>query len=389
MPFQVLPFTIAIPDTVIEDLAYRLDHVRWPHQNHDAGWAQGTDVHYLRELVHHWRNVYDWRVAERELNRWPQYTVDIDGCTIHFIHVRAGRAHPRAIPLVLTHGWPSSFTELVGLIAPLTDPELDGVPAFDVVIPSLPRFGFSGIPDAAGEPRIDTLWRKLMVDVLGYPEFVAHGTDIGARITSCLGRFHGDVVRAIHLGSVDLEWPSPLPDDAQLTPAERAYLKRADAWDDEEGGYSHQQSTRPQTLAYGLNDSPVGLAAWIVEKYRAWSDCDGQVENCFTKDEMLTNILVYWATQTIGPSMRRYREMRVDPPYPRLGPGERIETPTGVAMFPGERELVVPKEWAERCYNLVHWTDMPRGGHFPAIEQPRLLVDDLRAFFGGLRPASP
>jgi pimeloyl-ACP methyl ester carboxylesterase len=227
-----------------------------------------------------------------------------------------------------------------------------------------------------------------MTEVLGYRRFVAHGGDVGARVTSALGRFHGDVVSGIHIGSVDLDWPDPLPLDTDLSEAERDYLARVKRWEKEEGAYGEIQATRPQTLAYGLNDSPAGLAAWLVERFRAWSDCDGNVESRFTKDELLTNVMVYWLTQTIGSSMRRYFEVRHNPAPNPLKLGERIEVPTGIAMFPGEKDLLVPREWAERCYNVKRWTDMPRGGHFPALEEPELLVEDLRAFFREFRDSS-
>jgi pimeloyl-ACP methyl ester carboxylesterase len=268
----------------------------------------------------------------------------------------------------------------------LADPAAHGgdpSDAFDVIVPSLPGFGFSERPAARGFPPTDDLWRTLMVEVLGYPRFGAHGTDVGAHVTSALGQHHGDVVAAIHLGSVDLEWPDPLPED--LTPEERDYVARFHRWLKEDGAYWEIQATRPQSLAYGLNDSPAGLAAWIVEKYREWSDCGGEVERRFSKDDLLTNITIYWVTGTIGSSMRRYYEARHDADFVPLKPGERIATPTGIAMFPGEKDLVVPRSFAERCYNLVHWTDMPRGGHFPAQEEPGLLVDDLRTFFRPFR----
>jgi pimeloyl-ACP methyl ester carboxylesterase len=224
-----------------------------------------------------------------------------------------------------------------------------------------------------------------MTEVLGYPRFGAYGGDIGARVTSALGRSHADVVVGIHLGSVDLDWPEPLPADSGLSIAERDYLERVKRWEKAEGAYGEIQATRPQTLAYGLNDSPAGLAAWIVEKFRAWSECGGDLGSRFTRDELLTNITIYWVTQTINSSMRRYYDFRnYIAPAPRK-PGDRIEVPTGIAMFPGEVELVVPREWADRSYNIQRWTDMPRGGHFPALEEPDLLVQDLRAFFRGLR----
>jgi len=224
-----------------------------------------------------------------------------------------------------------------------------------------------------------------MTKVLGYPRFGAQGGDIGARITSALGRLHSDVVAGIHIGSVDLDWPDPLPHPTQLSSAEQNYLSRVARWEKEEGAYADIQSTRPQTLAYGLNDSPIGLAAWIVEKFRAWSDCDGDLESRFTKDQLLTNITIYWVTQTINSSMRRYFEKRHDPNLTPLNTGNRVETPTAIAMFPGEKALVVPREWADRAYNIHQWTEMPRGGHFPAYEEPGLLVEDIRSFFRRFR----
>ena len=224
-----------------------------------------------------------------------------------------------------------------------------------------------------------------MTEVLGFPRFVAHGTDFGARVASSLGRFHSDVVAGIHIGIVDLDCQEPHPKESELTEAERDYLKRVARWRKEEGAYSEIQATYPQTVAYGLNDSPVGLAAWIVEKYRAWSDCGGNVESRFSKDILLTNIMIYWVTETINSSMRRYFEVRHNPDPNPLKLGERIEAPTAIAMFPGEKDLVVPREWAERSYNIQHWTDMPSGGHFPALEEPILLVEDMRAFFRQFR----
>lgn len=379
------PFTIAVPDDVLTDLHRRLRATRWPDAVDGGGWDYGADLRYLQELVAYWIDGFDWRAQERRLNRLPQFLARIDGLGIHFVHVR-GRG-PAPIPLVLTHGWPSSFIELEPIVGPLADPASHGGDprdAFDVVVPSMPGFGFSERPTARGFVRVDRLWRKLMTEVLGYPWFVAHGTDVGARVTSALGRFQADVVRGIHLGSVDLEWPDPLPDAAAMTAAERDYLARCARWEKEQGAYGELQATTPQTAAYGLNDSPAALAAWIVEKYRAWSDCGGDVARRFSKDTLLTNVLVYWATQTINASMRRYYEVRHDP-QPPLRPGERIEAPAFIAMFPGERDLLVPREFAERCYHVRRWTDMPRGGHFPALEEPELLVEDLRESFRAFR----
>ena len=379
-------FTIKVAEEVLRDLSGRLNRTRWPDEVEEAGWDYGTSRPYLQDLVKYWLTDFDWRVQERLLNRWPQFSARIDGLEIHFVHVRGSR--PNSFPIVLTHGWPSSFFEMYKVIGPLSKPEeygADPANAFDIVVPSLPGFGFSDRPIRRGLTAVDSLWRKLMTDVLGYPRFGAYGGDIGARVTSALGRFHADVVAGIQLGSVDLEWPDPLPKKADLSDSERDYLKRVRRWEMDEGAYGEIQATRPQSLSYGLSDSPAGLAAWIVEKFRTWSDCDGNVESRFTKDELLTNIMIYWVTETIGSSMRRYYEARHGQIPRPLALGERIETPTGIAMFPGEKDLVVPREWAERCYNVQRWTDMPRGGHFPAMEEPELLVEEIRHFFGELR----
>lgn len=375
-------FTLNVPSAVLEDLQLRLARTRWPDQIRAAGWSYGTDLSYMQELVEYWRKAFDWRAQERLINQLPQFHTRVEGLNIHFVYVRG--TGPAPFPLVLTHGWPSSFFEAYKIVGPLTDPGSHGgdpADAFDVVVPSLPGFGFSERPTQPGLVPIDMIWRRLMTDKLGYSRFGAHGVDIGARATSALGRFHPDAVAGIHLGSVDLDWPDPLPEDNDLTEAERSYLNRARHWEQEEGAYAEIQATRPQTLAYGLNDSPVGLAAWIIEKYWAWSDCHGDLESRFTKDELLTNIMIYWVSETINSSMRRYFESRHNPSPRPLKLGERIETPTGIAMFPGEVDLVVPREWAERCYNIKRWTDMPAGGHFPALEEPSLLVEDIRAFF--------
>jgi pimeloyl-ACP methyl ester carboxylesterase len=380
------PFTIHVNEEILDDLRMRLMRTRWPDQVNQAGWEYGTDLSYMKELVGYWLQAFDWRKQEQILNELPQFRATIEGLDIHFVHVRGAGDNP--LPLIITHGWPSSFAEMYGIVGPLTDPARHGAdPAdsFDVVVPSLPGFGFSERPLQRGYLQVNRLWRKLMTEVLGYPWFVAHGVDIGARVTSTLGRFHSDVVAGIHIGSVDLDWQEPHPKESELTEAERDYLKRVARWEKEEGAYAEIQATYPQTVAYGLNDSPVGLAAWIVEKFRAWSDCGGNLESRFSKDILLTNIMIYWVTGTINSSMRRYYESRHNPAPNPLKPGERIETPTAIAMFPGEKELVVPREWAERSYNIQRWTDMPSGGHFPALEEPKLLVEDIRAFFRQFR----
>jgi pimeloyl-ACP methyl ester carboxylesterase len=377
-------FKIEIAQEILDDLHARLRATRWTDQVTDSDWDYGVNISYLKELVAYWLNDFNWKKQERVLNEIPQFRAEIDGIKIHFAHVRGKGANP--LPLIITHGWPSSFFETHKIIDLLTDPERHGgdpADAFDVIVPSLPGFGFSDRPLTRGFLRVDNLWRKLMTEVLGYSHFVAHGTDVGARVTSALGRFHSGVVSAIHIASVDLDWSDPLPND--LSTAERDYIARVNLCGKEDGAYREIQSTRPQTIAYGLNDSPAGLAAWIVEKYREWSDCYGDVETRFTKDELLTNITIYWVTQTINSSMRRYYETRHNTNPNPLKVGERINAPTGIAMFPGEKKLIVPREFAERHYNIQRWTEMPRGGHFPSLEEPVLLAEDLRAFFREFR----
>jgi pimeloyl-ACP methyl ester carboxylesterase len=345
----------------------------------DSGWDFGTNLGYLKNLVAHWRDTFDWREQERRLNELSHFRTEIDGLGIHFIHVRGNGPSP--FPLVLTHGWPSSFFELTKLIPHLTDPAAHGgdpADAFDVVVPSMPGFGFSSRPtERFVSARVADLWAQLMRR-LGYQRFGAHGGDIGGGVTARLGQFHPEVVTGIHVTNV---YGSIGENDPPPTDAERRYLEQQAQWERDEGAYGDIQATRPQTLAYGLNDSPAGLAAWIVEKYRAWSDCDGDVETAFSKDELLTNITIYWATETIGSSFRPYWDSRNNP-SPR--PWVPITVPCGIAIFPQDIDRP-PREFAERSYTVRRWTEMPRGGHFAALEEPQLLAEDIRAFFRELR----
>lgn len=374
-------FFINVSDEILLDLKIRLKNIRWPDEVVQSGWEYGTNLSYLKELTEYWLNDFNWRKQEEILNILPQFHTKIDGMNIHFVYVK-GKGN-NSIPIIITNGWPSSFAEMYEIIDLLTNPKkygLDASESFDVIVPSIPGFGFSERPIKRGMLQVDNLWRKLMIEKLGYKSFMAHGTDIGARITSALGRFHSDVVFGIHIGSVDLEWPNPLPPISELSTAEQDYLERVARWEKKEGAYSSIQGTYPQTVAYGLNDSPVGLAAWIIEKFYLWSDCNGQLETRFSKDILLTNIMIYWITETINSSMRRYYEAYHNIKPNPLKLGKRIETQTAIAMFPGEKELIVPREWAERCYNIIRWTEMPSGGHFPALEEPLLLVEDIRSF---------
>src|SRR6266702_3107598 len=379
---RLKPFTVAVSDVALGDLRSRLVGTRWLDPLPFPGWTAGVDIEYLKELVSYWATSFDWRAQERRLNAFPQFTIDIDGQTIHFVHQRGRGRHP--MPLMLTHGWPSSYVELLKIAPLLTDPAAHGADerdSFDVVIPSMPGYAFSGHPRRPGICTARTmaiLWRRLMTEGLGYARFGAQGQDIGAAVTIRLGADHADVVTGIHVPGL-LAFP---PKDHRLTEEGKAFLTRRERWSSAEGAYSMQQGTYPQTLAYGLTDSPVGLAAWIVEKFRAWSDCGGDVERRFSKDELLTNITLYWVTGAINSSFWPYYA-RFHAPWP-IADGQRVEVPTAYAAFP--KEIVrPPRSWAERVYNIRRWTVMPSGGHFAALEEPRALVDDVRAFFRDLR----
>jgi pimeloyl-ACP methyl ester carboxylesterase len=386
---QIAPFQIDIPDVQIEALNARLRDVRWPDQYDGMPWALGTDRAYLQALIHHWASDYDWRAAQRVLNEQPQFVATVGGLRIHFLHRRGVvPAHgPKPYPLVITHGWPGSFVEFLALLPHLCDPAsvgADPADAFDVVVPSMPGFGFSQRPAAPGTSlfAIADLWAELMSG-LGYTNFGAQGGDLGAAVSIALASRHAARVDGIHLNYLPGSYAPPQStDDPPLTQAEREYIAARLAWADSEGAYAHQHSTKPQTLAYALNDSPAGLAAWFVEKFRAWSDCGGDIERAFTRDDLLTNLSLYWHTQTIGSSMRLYWESRLRPL--RFASGERVQPPVAFVRFPKEISQP-PRSWVERVFNVLQWTDMPRGGHFAAMEQPALLAEDIRRFFRPLR----
>ncbi|MGD9903583.1 MAG: epoxide hydrolase family protein [Vicinamibacterales bacterium] len=378
----IRPFRIAVPDAVLRDLRARLRSPRLLPPLNGSGWTLGTDVEYLRRLVTYWRDGFDWRAAERRLNAMEQFTTTIDGLRVHFVHRRS--SHPGAMPLLVTHGWPGSIAEFTTIIGPLTDPPAHGgaaADAFHVVMPSIPGFAFSEAPHEPGwDPaRIARLEAALMAR-LGYTRYGVQGGDWGAIIGTQVAARDPGHVAGLHLNMCTAAPPAGDP-NAGLTAAELARLKTRQVFQAEETGYQQIQGTKPQTIGLALNDSPVALAAWIVEKFRTWCDCDGDPERVFSRDELLTNITLYWVTQTAGSSARIYYESR-HPTTPPL-PG-RIETPTACADFP--KEIIwAPRRWLEARYNLTRHTSMPAGGHFAALEQPRLLVDDVRAFFRTLR----
>ena len=374
----VRPFTISIPDEDLIDLGRRLKSTRWPEAEGVGDWSQGIPLAYVQEVAAYWARDYNWRRAEAALNRFEQFVTEIDGVNIHFIHQRS--PHDDAFPVIMTHGWPGSIVEFHKVIEPLTNPTAHGgkaEEALHIICPTLPGYGFSGKPATAGwgVEKIAGAWATLMAR-LGYDRFGAQGGDWGAAITTQIGRDGGNCA-GIHV-NMPLGAPtgqareSPTAEDQDALDAFKYYQD----WD---SGYSKQQGTRPQTVGYGLVDSPVGQMAWILEKFWAWTDCDGHPENALTRDELLDNIMLYWLTASGASSARLYWES-----FGKIRGKGKVELPTGVAAFPKEI-LRVPRSWCEAHYNITHWTAFPRGGHFAAFEQPEAFVADLRKFFATIR----
>jgi pimeloyl-ACP methyl ester carboxylesterase len=384
-------FNIAIPDAVLSDLQERLKNTRLPDELPGSDWDFGTNLAYLKELVEYWRDSYNWRRHEARLNGFAQFKTRIDDIDIHYIHEQGKGIN--SFPIVLTHGWPDSFLRFEKIIPMLTDPESYGADvkdSFDVVIPSLPGFGFSDEPASAGMIfKVHSLWNDLMTNVLGYKSYGAHGGDWGSIVTEHLGRSYSGSVAGIHLTDVPFIHTFKKPGD--LSDAEKKYLAAIEKWQMAEGAYNMVQSTRPQTLACGLNDSPAGLAAWILEKFQSMNNSGGadDVEKYFSKDDLLTNITIYWATQSIFSSFLPYYDIMNAGAITWIG--EKIkewagssEVPAGFAMFPKDNSHP-PREWAERFFNVQRWTQLERGGHFGALEEPALLANEIRAFFRPLR----
>lgn len=384
------PFIIDIDQSVLDDLYARLGRTRWVSDLGDPGWTYGASIPYMKELLAYWRDGFDWRAQERALNGFANFRLTLEnGMRLHFIHER-GRG-PSPLPIILTHGFPDSVARFTKLIPMLTDPASHGADAadsFDVVAPSLPGYAFSDRPRSGGSVfDVGDLWNELMTTHLGYDRYVAHGGDWGSTITEILSRDHGTHVMAMHLTDVPFYHAFRKPSD--LSHAEQKYLDSIAAFQQKEGAYAFVQGSQPQVAAVGLNDSPAGLATWIVEKFRRWSDCDGDVERRFTKDELLTNVMLYWATATINTSFLPYYDVTQAGAMKWIG--QKIQewasltpVPAAFAMYPQDLSSP-PREWAERFFDVRRWTEMKSGGHFAALEEPESLARDLREFFRPLR----
>jgi microsomal epoxide hydrolase len=381
-PAAPRPFRIDVPQSTVNRILTRVRNARWPDRLEAPDWRYGANWDYLKSLADYWTTKYDWRNAEAALNRYPQFTARVEDYDIHFYHVR-GRG-PRPIPLILTHGWPGSVFEFQQALGPLTDPASFGGSAedsFDLVVPSIPGFGFSSKPKAIiGPPTVARLWNKLMTQVLGYSKFGAQGGDWGNAITVQMARDAPDALLGIHLNGTG----GAPPPEAELSEEERAWQRTAAAHRTQELDYFNEQQHKPQTVAFALADNPLGAAAWIVEKFKGWSDSGDNIERAFTKDQLLTNVMIYLVTDTAATAVWIYRGAADD--RPATPPRGKVAVPTGFASFPGEMPaLNPPRSILDRNFNLVHYTKMPRGGHFACLEQPELFVQDVRAFFRKVR----
>ena len=377
------PLRIRVPDEVLERIHARVAGYEWHEMPDDGGWAYGTNLDYMKELCAYWLEEYDWRKHEAEINRFAHFKAPVEDIDIHFIHERG--SGPSPLPLIITHGWPGSVVEFLDIIESLAHPERfggDAEDAFDVVAPSLPGFGFSGRPSRPIGPRkMAGLFATLMTDVLEYDRYLAQGGDWGGAISSWLGLEHAPGCCAIHINIMTMRHRDP-----PRGPEEEAWAAGFEREQVMENGYRTQQATRPQTLSYAMMDSPVGVAAWIVEKFNSWSDTDADdIESVHSKDTLLTNIMVYLVTGTFNTASWIYYGRREEGGRVLSPEGKRVEVPTAAALFPRELLSWPPRSYVERVYNITQWTEMPRGGHFAALEQPRLLIDDIRAFARTLR----
>jgi pimeloyl-ACP methyl ester carboxylesterase len=365
---------IEVGQNMLDDLNTKLNLTRWPDEIEASGWKYGASLYYMKELTNYWRTYFDWRKTEREINKYSNFIAVIDGYKIHFLHIK-GKGE-KSIPLIITHGWPSSFLEMMKLIPLLTENEKT---SFDLVIPSMMGYGFSQKITQPGcnVSFMADLWHKLMTE-LGYEKYGVQGGDFGAGVSTAISMKYPEHVTGMHLNYIPGNYVPVLPENESFTEEEDKYLDSEEEWYMREGGYSLEQNTKPLTLAYGLNDSPVGLCAWIVEKMYGWSDFRGYISNVYSKDELLSNVTLYWLTETIHSSFRLYNENAQNPLI--IGKDSFINTPTGIAHF-GYEEPFPPRKFIERGYNIQHWTDFAEGGHFPALEKPDLLANDIISFF--------
>ena len=376
-------FKINIDQSILNDLQSRIADTRWTDEPENAGWEYGANKTYLKALCDYWQHSFDWRKQEAELNKLPQFKTKIEENNIHFIHVKGKGPDP--IPLLLMHGWPDSFYRFHKIIPMLADPagfDIDSNLSFDVIIPSLPGIGFTDAVNVTHQQPMRytaKLFWKLMTEVLGYERFVSAGGDGGSPLSQTLAIDYPQSVIGIYI--TDLGWHVGNVDPEKLSKKEKHYLDKSKRASYKDGAYAMVQITKPQTLAYSLSDSPVGLAAWLIDRFYGWCDCDGNIEASFTKDELLTNMTIYWATGTIGSSMRNYRAEMLSP---TLTTEDYVNTPVGLGLFPKDIGGVPPREFAERTLNVQHWTEMPKGGHFAALEQPELLAEDIRKFVSTL-----
>ena len=380
---MIRPFQIEVPVETLELIRRQVASYAWHEMPDDGGWAYGANLEYMKELCAYWLDEFDWRVQEAAINRFAHFIAPVDGIDLHFVHEKG--SGPAPMPLIISHGWPGSIVEFLKIIEPLAHPERFGgssEDAFDVIAPSLPGFGFSGRPSRPIGPRkIARLFDTLMTDVLEYPSYLAQGGDWGGAISSWLGFEHAPACRAIHINIFTMRppnGPQGREEEGWATQFKRDQLM--------EDGYRTQQATKPQTLSYAMMDSPVGVAAWIIEKFNSWADTVGDnIESVYTKDELLTNIMVYLVTRTFNTASWIYYGRREEGGRVLSPDGQRVEVPTAAALFPAELLSWPPRSYAERVYNITRWTEMPRGGHFAALEQPTLLIDDIREFARTLR----
>ena len=380
---MIQPFRIDVPDKTLEQIRTQVVDYPWHEMPDDGGWAYGTPLGYMKELCAYWINEFDWRKQEAAINRFSHFIAPVEGIDLHFIQEKGDGPSP--LPLIISHGWPGSIVEFLDIIQPLAHPQRFGGSeddAFDVIVPSLPGFGFSGRPARPIGPRkMANLFNQLMTDVLGYPNYLAQGGDWGGAISSWLGFEHAPACQAIHINILTMRHP-----DGPHGPEEEAWAVQFEHDQSLENGYRTQQATKPQTLSYAMMDSPVGVAAWIIEKFNSWSDTDGDnIESAHTKDSLLTNIMVYLVTRTFNTASWIYYGRREEGGRLLSTDNRRVEVPTAAALFPAELLAWPPRSYVERLYNITHWSEMPRGGHFAALEEPELLIDDIRAFARTLR----